>query len=530
MATVGDPELAAYVEMHKCCVEAEEAAVLAKVDEMLSTTPHSHTHDASPAEDAQKIADDALGLLFNFEEIGAELALTNDGQFKKEWDDAYQEFRKGLEEAVKLAEMGKKYLLDFNEKVVSRFSEGNVDWEKDKDLVADFVKENGGEELVRQSRMVEDKFKEIKYAIEWFESMYGEKTEEKGVAYNAKVKQIDQERRNIQSQIESNRSASAQLQGAMGRTAGPGCLLVRIVRAVITLLFGRRNRVFSAANNRVSQLQREEQDLLAQRAAVDRRANELVKDAAALTQTRHAMSVLVDNVGDMTGRLGTLASSWSQINQQFEYMGEMLKVATDSKSQDTFARRMSNIGKSTSFLTANMDAWTKGIAPDGVLAKPKKKPSSYDISNSYGGSDGVAFNDARPELDSAISIASIKVVRSAGIDGLHVTYRLKNGTLETKQHGQDRSNNFDEINLKETEYINMVSGIHIPTGIHQLRMQITDSATGTRRSVGPYGTGAGLAGGASFTWTGRLLCFAGVANNSVPSLGLRGIKFVQMKS
>ncbi|CAE6469727.1 unnamed protein product [Rhizoctonia solani] len=435
MATVGDPELAAYVEMHKCCVEAEEAAVLAKVDEMLSTTPHSHTHDASPAEDAQKIADDALGLLFNFEEIGAELALTNDGQFKKEWDDAYQEFRKGLEEAVKLAEMGKKYLLDFNEKVVSRFSEGNVDWEKDKDLVADFVK-----------------------------------------------------------------------------------------------LFGRRNRVFSAANNRVSQLQREEQDLLAQRAAVDRRANELVKDAAALTQTRHAMSVLVDNVGDMTGRLGTLASSWSQINQQFEYMGEMLKVATDSKSQDTFARRMSNIGKSTSFLTANMDAWTKGIAPDGVLAKPKKKPSSYDISNSYGGSDGVAFNDARPELDSAISIASIKVVRSAGIDGLHVTYRLKNGTLETKQHGQDRSNNFDEINLKETEYINMVSGIHIPTGIHQLRMQITDSATGTRRSVGPYGTGAGLAGGASFTWTGRLLCFAGVANNSVPSLGLRGIKFVQMKS
>ncbi|KAF8754624.1 hypothetical protein RHS01_05926 [Rhizoctonia solani] len=436
---------------------------LAKISAGIAHDPHSHIHDASPAEDAQKIADDALGLLFNFEEIGAELALTNDGQFKKEWDDAYQEFRKGLEEAVKLAEMGKKYLLDFNEKVVSRFSEGNVDWEKDKDLVADFVKENGGEELVRQSRMVEDKFKEIKYAIEWFESMYGEKTEEKGVAYNAKVKQIDQERRNIQSQIESNRSASAQLQGAMGRTAGPGCLLVRIVRAVITLLFGRRNRVFSAANNRVSQLQREEQDLLAQRAAVDRRANELVKDAAALTQTRHAMSVLVDNVGDMTGRLGTLASSWSQ----------------------TFARRMSNIGKSTSFLTANMDAWTKGIAPDGVLAKPKKKPSSYDISNSYGGSDGVAFNDARPELDSAISIASIKVVRSAGIDGL--------------QHTP----------IEDANY--RLSNWH-------------------KASVGPYGTGAGLAGGASFTWTGRLLCFAGVANNSVPSLGLRGIKFVQMKS
>ncbi|ELU35949.1 hypothetical protein AG1IA_10021 [Rhizoctonia solani AG-1 IA] len=44
----------------------------------------------------------------------------------------------------------------------------------------------------------------------------------------------------------------------------------------------------------------------------------------------------------------------------------------------------------------------------------------------------------------------------------------------------------------ETEYINMVSGIHIPTGIHQLRMQITDSATGTRRSVGKQDWAAGL--------------------------------------
>jgi hypothetical protein len=53
-----------------------------------------------------------------------------------------------------------------------------------------------------------------------------------------------------------------------------------------------------------------------------------------------------------------------------------------------------------------------------VLAKPKKKPSAYDISNSYGGSDGVPFNDARAELDAGISIASIKVVRAAGVDGL----------------------------------------------------------------------------------------------------------------
>ncbi|CAE6475440.1 unnamed protein product [Rhizoctonia solani] len=450
MAGVNDAELAAYVEMHKCCLEDQEGAMLAKADELLTSaqsTPHVHTQNTSPAEDAQKIAEDALGLLYNFEEISAELGLTNDPQFKKEWDDNYQEFRKALEEAVKLAEMGKQYLLDFNDKVVNHFSQGNVDWEKDKDLITNFIKENEGEKLIQQSRMVSDKFKDLNRATQWFENMYADKTSEKGKVYDAKVKQVDEDRRNIQTRIESNRSSAAQLRSSMGRATGPGCLLGWIVRAILSL-FGRRTRTFSVANNRVAQLEREEQELLSQRAAIDRRANELVKDASALTQTRHAMSVLVDNVGDMSGRLGTLAQSWADTQRQFQYMGDMLEIAADSGSRESFMMRMGLIGKSTSFLTSNMDAWTNGIAPGGVLAKPKKKPSAYDISNSYGGSDGVPFNDARPELDSGISIASIKVVRGAGVDGPHVTYRLKSGDTETNQHGTDRSNNFETISLK----------------------------------------------------------------------------------
>jgi hypothetical protein len=60
-------------------------------------------------------------------------------------------------------------------------------------------------------------------------------------------------------------------------------------------------------------------DLLVQRNAIDQRANELVKDASALTQTRHAMSVLVDNVGDITGRLGTLSQSWAEVSYAEHY-------------------------------------------------------------------------------------------------------------------------------------------------------------------------------------------------------------------
>ncbi|CCO29684.1 hypothetical protein BN14_03702 [Rhizoctonia solani AG-1 IB] len=209
MAGVGDAELGAYVEMHKCCLEEREGEMLAKADELLTSAksePHTHTHTTSPAEDSRKIAEDALGLLYNFEEISAELGLTNDAELKKEWDDNYQEFRKGLEEAVKLAEMGKKYLLDFNEKVVKRFSEGNVDWQNDKDLITKFIQEHGGEKLIEQSRMVSDKFLDLKKATQWFENMYAEKTSEKGKTYNAKVKQVDEDRRNIQSQIETLRN------------------------------------------------------------------------------------------------------------------------------------------------------------------------------------------------------------------------------------------------------------------------------------------------------------------------------------
>jgi hypothetical protein len=91
MAQVSDPELSAYVELHDCCIQDKERTVLTKANELLRSSKSTpHVHNVSPADDSQKIGKDAFAVLQAFEDISAEIGMTNDAAVKKEWDNNYK--------------------------------------------------------------------------------------------------------------------------------------------------------------------------------------------------------------------------------------------------------------------------------------------------------------------------------------------------------------------------------------------------------------------------------------------------------
>ncbi|CAE6458505.1 unnamed protein product [Rhizoctonia solani] len=541
MADISDTELAAYVELHNCCVQDNEDAILTKTEELLGSSKSTpHVHSIGPEDDSQQIAKDALGVLQDFEDIGSELAVTNDASFKKKWDENAKSYRGTLEGTVKLAKQGSAFVQSFNDQVLSHFSEDGVNWENDRDRIADFLKNGELEKLMEQTAEASQKFTDLKYDTQAFHEMYADNATKKGQAYNAKLKEMDDNRRNIQSQIDRNRASSAQLQGSMRRAAGPGFLLGRLVRAVLSIL---GINTFNRADGRITQLQREEQELVNKRAAIDNQADGLAKQESALSQTRHAVSVLADKVSDMSGRLNTLANTWAEIRFNIVRLAELLQDATEIKRQDDFVRRVKLVKQAMSGLSANMQTYIKGVAPGGVIPQPvKKKAPTYDISRMYGNSDGAggvqAFNDAQPDLDPVMSISEIRIVSGWVVDGFHVTYRLKNGGTRTVMHGSNRAG--AQVFLSRTEYISAIWGRsgRADNGepwygdcVQQLTFQITNSVTGAQRNTGTYGQAFKLSPAATtnISWSGRLLCVAGTANNGASQVGLRGIKFVQLK-
>ncbi|KDN37497.1 hypothetical protein RSAG8_10096, partial [Rhizoctonia solani AG-8 WAC10335] len=460
MAEVNDTELAAYVEMHKCCVEDNEDTILANAEDLLySSKSTPHVHNVSPADDSQKIAKDAFGVLQAFEDISGELGVTNDATVKQQWDANAKNYRGMLEDTVKLAQEGSKYIQYLNDTLVlSNISEVSPDWEKNRELIASFIKNSEGEKFMKQTAEASQKFTDLKYDTQSFHNTYADNATKKGQAYNVKLKELDDNRRSIQSQIDSNRASSAQLRGSMQRTAGPGFLLGWLVRAVLSLL---GVNTFNRGNSRIAELESQEQELVKKRTAVDSQADGLAKQESALMQTRHAVSVLADNVSDISGRLNTLAQTWSEIHFNIVRLGEMLNDAASDGDQYTFMRRMRLIQDSTSSLTANLQAYINGIAPGGVIPQPvKKKPPTYDISRMYGNSDGgggvQAFNDAQPDLDPAMSISEIRIVSGWVVDGFHVTYRLKNGGTRTVIHGSNRAG--AQVFLKSEALVRQIMG------------------------------------------------------------------------
>ncbi|KAF8732547.1 hypothetical protein RHS02_07429, partial [Rhizoctonia solani] len=499
MAGVSDTELSAYVELHDCCIQDQEVTVVTKGNELLrSSKSATHVHDVSPADDSQKIAKDAFGVLQAFEDISGEIGVTNDAAFKKQWDDNYKKYRTMLENTVKLAEQGSKYIQSFYDKVIANLSDNGSDWENDKKLIADFIKnDKEGEKFIEQITNASQEFTNLKYSTQAFHQTYADNANKKGQAYNAKLKEMDDNRRNIQSQIDSNR-ASVSSSGWFIHFRIDNGRVVFSTPELYETNGGTRLlgvNAFNQANSRVAELEREEQELVKKRAAIDNQADSLAKQESALIQTRHAVSVVADNVSDISGRLTGLAETWSGIRFSFVKLGIMLENVGYSTSQETFMARIQMIKESTSSLKDNFQSYINGVAPGGVIPQPvKKKPPTYDISRMYGNSDGgggvQAFNDAQPDIDPSMPIAEIRIASGWVVDAIHVTYRLKNGGTRTIRHGSNIAGT--QIPLKKTEYISAAWGKsgRADNGqpwygdcIHQLTMEITDAATGAKRNT-----------------------------------------------
>ncbi|KAG9091066.1 hypothetical protein FRC07_011940, partial [Ceratobasidium sp. 392] len=438
MVEYSNTELSDFVEIQQCCALENEDLLLAKAGELLDAskkTPHVH----NPAQDPKGIAKDALGVMQAFDDISGELGATGDTASKNQWDNNYKKYQSMLEETVKLAEQGSKYIQGFYDTVVSRFSKDDVDWEKDKNLIADFVKANNGQDIVNRTAQASQKFTDLKNDTYSFQGQYAAAAEKKGQAYSSELKRMNAERKNLQSRIDSNRSSAAQIQNSMNRTAGPGFLLGWIVTGVMSLL---GVGTFNMANSRLAGLQQEEQGLMKDKAALDQRAGALAQKESYLAQTRYAVSVLADDVSDISGRLDSLAHTWAVAHANFVALGELLQNVNESASRGSFMRRMGLISRSTSTLLADMNAYKNTVAPGGALVKPVKKTAKYDISRIYGWSDrggGAAnFDDTRPDLNPDSPTATIFIVSGWVVDAIHVVYRLKNGSTLRRDHGTNR--------------------------------------------------------------------------------------------
>jgi len=65
--------------------------------------------------------------------------------------------------------------------------------------------------------------------------------------------------------------------------------------------------------------------------------------------------------------------------------------------------------------------------------------------------------------------------------------------------------------------------------VQQLQLRVTNSTNGAQRTFGPFGTAPGLKDSAARTisWSGRLLAFAGRADDNAGQVGMRGISFAE---
>ncbi|KAF8686931.1 hypothetical protein RHS03_10034, partial [Rhizoctonia solani] len=546
MTTITDSELCIYIEFNENRVQDQEATFLSKANGQLgSANPNPGGQNVSPADDWQKIAKDALAVLQSFEDVSSEIGSTNGAAVKKQWDTHYASYRNMLEDTLRLAQQGSAYLKSFNDGVLAKLSPNGTDWAKDKALLDNFLKnDKEGRTMVTQANAAIQKFATVKAAIETFRNIYPNNAGNNGQAYSSKLKELNDSRGAIQSQINSNRVSSAQIRTSMQRTAGPGFLqgwLTRSSLSVMTIIYVQANQtltdsyqtlgadVFNQANNRVAQREREEQDLVKKRDAIDSQGNSLVKNETPFGQVRYAALVTVDKVSDISGRLTVLAQTWAEIVMQ----------------------RMGLLKKAVPLLQTDFRKFIDALAPKGVIPQPdKKKPLTFDGSNMFGNSlqGGVVtlFDDTNPGIDPTKPIAEIRIVEGFFINGLHVTYRLKNGGTMSTSHGvvqpaAQARNVF--VKLTETEYISAVTG-QVQTNaaagptwqtmcIYHLAFEITDSASGAKRNT------AGRIGKSMqrmekfsryspISWKGRLFCFAGTAGANLPH-GIRGIKFIQVK-
>ncbi|QRW23029.1 hypothetical protein RhiXN_08065 [Rhizoctonia solani] len=146
----------------------------------------------------------------------------------------------------------------------------------------------------------------------------------------------------------------------------------------------------------------------------------------------------------------------------------------------------------------------------------------------------MAFEDAANDLNALHSITKIEFNAGWVVDGIRVTYSTEQGLERKVVHGTFKESNIQNQVVAIAGIAAM--GLHgHPNGrydygdcVQTIRFGITNSKTGKERYTANFGAAEQLQNPQEFKWEGRLSCFAGVADNSLVQVGLKGLKFGQI--
>ncbi|KAB5589616.1 hypothetical protein CTheo_6933 [Ceratobasidium theobromae] len=491
--------------------------------------------------DAQRLADDALQVSVSFKNSSEQLGRVDSeypgSNWKGQWDPLNERFGELLERVQSISIGGAQYIDDFNANVASKFSPGASDIEADKQLLANWLENNPDDRgLKAESQQISQDFLDLSDNVTGLRDAFSSFATEKGAEFEGELEEMDRSMKSLQQNIAWEQSGAAQAQAALDGVIAGLSMIGGFFESLFT--FGQSHKLMDEARERIEKHIRAEADLRRQKDRVAQQARQVAVDKSKLHDVQAAFSILAQDVIDVSGRLNRFANMWATAHSNIIELRDYLEGNADIDSSLVFSLKVNVINSTATLFASEMREFSEAL---GDLSKAQDRVAYY-LSPQFGGSDftrGVLFNDARLDLDVQHPIVNVTITSGWVIDGITVTYRLRNGQTQTIGHGTTRTSS-DTLTLNENEYISAVNGKSGSANngepwmgdcVQQLTLVVRNSVTGAQRTYGPFGTAKGLSGSATtwISWSGQLLAFAGRANDSAGQVGLRGIAFVQKK-
>ncbi|KAB5587909.1 hypothetical protein CTheo_8649 [Ceratobasidium theobromae] len=493
------------------------------------------THDDH---EVDKLADDALQVSASFKNSSAQLGKVDSdypgSHWRGEWDALHVEYDRLLERVKSISRAGAQYIDDFNTNVASKFSPEASNIEADKQLLRTWLENNPDDRGLKvESQEISQGFLSLSDEVISLRDRFSIFAAQKGTEFEGELADKNRDMQNLQRDIEWERSAAAQAQAALDGVVAGLSMVAGFFEALFT--FGQSHKLIDEANERIQKHVRAEMDLRRRKDQVAAQARQVAVDESKLHDVHVAFSILAQDVIDISGRLGRFANMWATAHSNIIELRDFLDGNDYIDSPLVFSLKVKVINSTAAVFASEMKEFADALEglnnPDRV---------AYVVSPQFGGSDlkrGELFNDARLGLDVRHPIVSVAIASGWVIDGIQVTYRLRNGQTQTVSHGSIRSSG-NTLTLNDNEYISEVNGKSgvadnrepwMGDCVQQLSIVVRNSVTGAQRTFGPFGTARGLAESATtrISWSGRLLAFAGRADDSAGQVGFRGISFVE---
>ncbi|KAF8601206.1 hypothetical protein BDV93DRAFT_510292 [Ceratobasidium sp. AG-I] len=555
MATTADP--------------THDEAFLTKTAEAFDTAASdTFTAAENHDQDGQKLAEDMYQVFVSFKSSSTKLGVVDSdygSKWKEKWDPLSGRYGKNLEQAKAIAIKGEDYINNFNTNVAKRFSVGASDVKNDVKILKDWLDVGASKlstiepisywchqqaneddrELKSESQQISQDFLDLSNEVTALRDTFSTFANQKGATYQSDLDKMQRDVKSLQDQISWEDSAAAEAQrtadGLVGTLAVIGGIFesfftgghspVTVSQSILarhkasneTLNIGLKISEFLP---RIYLELRREKDRLAAE------AKKLAKEKSYLHDVQNALTILAHDVIDVCGRLGKFATLWAVAHSSFLELRGLFDGLSTTHSATFFRLRVKVVASSTVVFAKDMKRFSDALVYIGSAQIQR----AYKVSPQFGGSDitrGILFNDARDlDLDFDRPIVSVVVTSGWVVDG------IKNGSTRTVAHGTTGYSSDVTLTINDNEYISAATGKsgHAGNGepwmgdcVQQLELRITNSVTGAQRTYGPYGTARGLSADSTtmIPWSGRLIAFAGSADNNAGQVGLRGIAFVK---